>query len=235
MKPRELLLRVPLIRPGLRVWPRSCARCWLAWARGRRRPGAAACGHLGRAAGAAPLLCARGAAGRREGAVLCLPPRALRPFRARCAPSGPAPRVALCHGWNAGPWGGGGGGFPENQSHLSARCSRVCPLSRRSTFSWRNTQGPPCVGSLLFGEAARTRLSASRAGNAPLVPLVSEGRCFHAMHFNAPVCAALPCRALARSCSSPTTKAEEMGGKNVCRNTKIALVRFEVTFYLPSY
>lgn len=84
----------------------------LAWGRRRRRPGAAAWGHLGRAAGAAPLLRARGAVGRRERAALGFPPRALRPFRARCARSGPAPSVALCHGWNAGPWGGGGGGFP---------------------------------------------------------------------------------------------------------------------------
>lgn len=67
-------------------------------------------GHVGRAVGAAPLLCARG---EERGAVLSSG-RGPEAPRARCARSGPAPApgVALCHGWNAGPWGGGGGGFP---------------------------------------------------------------------------------------------------------------------------
>lgn len=82
----------------------------------------------------------------------------------------------------------------------------------------------------LYREAAGAPLAAPRAGNAPLVTLVSKGRCIHGMHFNAPVCAALPCGALARSCSSPPKKAEEIGGKNVPRSKDVALVRFEVTF-----
>lgn len=67
-------------------------------------------GHVGRAVGNAPLLCARG---EERGAVLSSG-RGPEAPRARCARSGsaPAPGVALCHGWNAGPWGGGGGGFP---------------------------------------------------------------------------------------------------------------------------